>query len=274
MRRSLRRVTKNAVAVIGGVSALVIVIVAVFAGRLAPHPPDEQNFDLIEARPGMHALLGTDRFGRDVLSRVIHGARVSLYVAVTSIGLAMLAGGALGLLAGYAGGLWDNGINRVMDVFFSIPGLLLAVGIAAMRGPGVNSAVVAIAIVYTPLFVRVMRAPVLAEREKEYVEAVRALGAGRLIVAVKHILPNVMSPFVVQGTVAFLQAVLIEASLSYLGLSAQPPTPSWGNMLNEGRTYLETAPWISVFPGLAIMIAVLAFNLIGDGLRDVLDPNA
>ena len=274
MRRSLRRVTKNAVVVIGGVSALVIVIVAVFAGRLAPHPPDEQNFDLIEARPGMHALLGTDRFGRDVLSRVIHGARVSLYVAVTSIGLAMLAGGALGLLAGYAGGLWDNGINRVMDVFFSIPGLLLAVGIAAMRGPGVNSAVVAIAIVYTPLFVRVMRAPVLAEREKEYVEAVRALGAGRLIVAVKHILPNVMSPFVVQGTVAFSQAVLIEASLSYLGLSAQPPTPSWGNMLNEGRTYLETAPWISVFPGLAIMIAVLAFNLIGDGLRDVLDPNA
>jgi peptide/nickel transport system permease protein len=158
-----------------------------------------------------------------------------------------------------------------MDVFFSIPGLLLAVGIAAMRGPGVNSAVLAIAIVYTPLFVRIMRGPVLAEREKEYVEAVRALGAPRWAVAVKHVLPNVISPFVVQGTVAFSQAILIEASLSYLGLSAQPPTPSWGNMLNEGRTYLETAPWISVFPGVAIMVAVLAFNLIGDGLRDVLD---
>src|SRR5438093_1858782 len=213
-------------------------------------------------------------FGRDVLSRVIYGARVSLYVAVTSVGLAMLVGGALGLTAGYAGGVWDNAINRVMDVFFSIPGLLLAVGVAAMRGPGVNSAVVAITIVYTPLFARVMRGPVLAEREKEYIEAVRALGAGRLVVAIKHLLPNVLSPFVVQGTVAFSQAILIEASLSYLGLSAQPPTPSWGNMLNEGRTYLETAPWISVFPGVAIMIAVLAFNLIGDGLRDILDPNA
>ncbi|HEY2993055.1 MAG TPA: ABC transporter permease [Methylomirabilota bacterium] len=258
--------------VVGAVVALLIVVMALFADRLAPHPPDEQNFDLIEARPTPAAPFGTDRFGRDVLSRVIHGARVSLYVAVTSIALAMAAGGTLGMIAGYAGGWWDNGINRVMDVFFSIPGLLLAVGVAAMRGPGVNSAVVAITIVYTPLFVRVMRAPVLAEREKEYIEAVRALGAGWLVVALKHLLPNVVSPFVVQGTVAFSQAILIEASLSYLGLSAQPPVPSWGNMLNEGRTYLETAPWISVFPGIAIMVAVLAFNLIGDGLRDVLDP--
>ena len=185
----------------------------------------------------------------------------------------MVAGGVLGLAGGYLGGTWDNVINRVMDVFFSVPGLLLAVGIAAMRGPGVNSAVVAIAIVYTPLFTRVMRGPVLAEREKDYVQAVRALGATRLAVALKHVLPNVISPFVIQGTVAFSQAILIEASLSYLGLSAQPPTPSWGNMLNEGRTYLETAPWISVFPGIAIMLSVLAFNLIGDGLRDILDPN-
>ena len=271
---SLRRAARSTVVVVGAVFALVIVGMALFAGGLAPHPPDEQNFDLIEAKPGAHALFGTDRFGRDVLSRVIYGARISLYVAVTSIALAMLVGGALGLTAGYAGGLWDNAINRVMDIFFSIPGLLLAVGVAAMRGPGVNSAVVAITIVYTPLFARVMRGPVLAEREKEYIEAVRALGAGRLVVAIKHLLPNVLSPFVVQGTVAFSQAILIEASLSYLGLSAQPPTPSWGNMLNEGRTYLETAPWISVFPGVAIMTAVLAFNLIGDGLRDILDPNA
>src|SRR5262245_9972843 len=247
---------------------------ALFAGILAPQAPDEQNFDLIEAKPGTQALLGTDRFGRDVLSRVIYGARVSLYVAFTSTALAMLLGGALGLAAGYLGGTWDNAINRVMDVFFSIPGLLLAVGIAAMRGAGVNSAVVAIAIVYTPLFARVMRGPVLDEREKEYVEAIRALGATRLVVALKHVLPNVVSPFVVQGTVALSQAILIEASLSYLGLSAQPPTPSWGNMLHEGRSYLETAPWISVFPGIAIMVTVLAFNLMGDGLRDILDPNA
>jgi peptide/nickel transport system permease protein len=272
--KSLRRVARSTVVVVGAVVAVAIVVMALFADVLAPHPPDDQNFDLIEARPGRAALFGTDRFGRDVLSRVIHGSRVSLYVAVTSTALAMLLGGVLGLTAGYAGGNWDNVINRVMDVFFSIPGLLLAVGIAAMRGPGVNSAVVAITIVYTPLFARVMRGPVLAEREKEYIEAVRALGATRLVVALKHLLPNVLSPFVVQGTVAFSQAILIEASLSYLGLSAQPPTASWGNMLNEGRTYLETAPWISIFPGVAIMVAVLAFNLIGDGLRDVLDPNA
>jgi peptide/nickel transport system permease protein len=271
--RQVRRTFHSAVVVSGAFLALLIVVMAAFAGTLAPHPPDEQNFELIEARPGAQALFGTDRFGRDVLSRVIYGSRISLYVAVSSIGVAMLIGGALGLAAGYRGGAWDNAINRVLDIFFSVPGLLLAVGIAAMRGPGVNSAVLAIAIVYTPLFARVMRGPVLAEREREYVEAVRALGASRWAVALKHVLPNVISPFVVQGTVAFSQAILIEASLSYLGLSAQPPTPSWGNMLNEGRTYLETAPWISVFPGIAIMVAVLAFNLLGDGLRDVLDPN-
>jgi peptide/nickel transport system permease protein len=271
--RPLRRLTRSAVVMAGAVVAALIVGMALFANAIAPYPPDEQNFDLVETAPGAKALFGTDRFGRDVLSRVIHGARISLYVAAVSITVSMLAGGALGLAAGYLGGAWDNGINRVLDVFFSVPGLLLSVGIAAMRGPGVNSAVIAIAIVYTPIFARVMRAPVLAEREKEYVEAIRALGATRWVVAFKHVLPNVLSPFVVQGTVAFSQAILIEASLSYLGLSAQPPTPSWGNMLNEGRTYLETAPWISVFPGIAIMVAVLAFNLLGDGLRDVLDPN-
>src|SRR5262247_2297475 len=259
---------------IGAVFALAIVVTAIFAGLLAPTAPDEQNFDLIEARPSVKALFGTDRFGRDVLSRVIYGSRISLYVAVTSIAVAMLGGRTLALVAGYVGGGWDNAINRVLDILFSIPGLLLAVGIAALRGPGVNSAVIAIAIVYTPLFARVMRGPVLAEREKEYVEAIRALGASRLVVALKHVLPNVVSPFVVQGTVALSQAILIEASLSYLGLSAQPPTPSWGNMLSEGRTYLETAPWISVFPGIAIMVTVLAFNLMGDGLRDILDPSA
>jgi peptide/nickel transport system permease protein len=272
--RRLRRALRSPVVLAGALCALAIVLLALGADLIAPAAPDEQNFDLIETRPGAQALFGTDRFGRDVLSRVIHGARISLYVALVAITAAMLVGGSLGLMAGYLGGLWDNLVNRVMDVFFSLPGLLLAVGIAAMRGPGVQSAVIAIAILYTPLFARVMRGPVLAEREKEYVEAVRALGAGRWAVALKHVLPNVLSPFIVQGTVAFSQAILIEASLSYLGLSAQPPTPSWGNMLNEGRTYLETAPWISVFPGLAIMLAVLAFNLLGDGLRDVLDPRS
>jgi peptide/nickel transport system permease protein len=272
--RRIRRALRSSVVLGGLIVSVLIVLVALFAGLLAPVAPDEQNFELLETPPGHQAWMGTDRLGRDVLSRVIHGSRISLYVATISIGSAMLVGGILGLTAGYLGGRWDNLVSRVMDVFFSVPGLLLSVGIAAMRGPGVNSAVIAIAIVYTPIFARIMRGPVLAEREKEYVEAVRALGAGRTKAAVRHVLPNVLSPFVVQGTVAFSQAILIEASLSYLGLSAQPPTPSWGNMLNEGRTYLETAPWISVFPGLAIMTAVLAFNLLGDGLRDVLDPRS
>ena len=253
---------------------VMIVLMAIFADVLSPYDPLATQPEIRLKAPSWEHPFGTDDIGRDVLSRVIHGARISLYVAITSIGVSMAIGGALGLTAGYLGGATDNAINRVLDVFFSIPGLLLAVGIAALRGPGVNSAVLAIAIVYTPIFARVMRGPVLAERAKDYVEAVRALGATRLAVALKHILPNVISPFVVQGTVALSQAILIEASLSYLGLSAQPPTPSWGNMLNEGRTYLETAPWISVFPGLAIMLTVLAFNLIGDGLRDVLDPSS
>src|SRR5438445_3584840 len=169
--RQLRRGTRSTVVVLGGLVALLIVGAALFAGSLAPSAPDEQNFDLIESAPGARSLFGTDRFGRDVLSRVIYGSRISLYVATVSIGVAMGVGGALGLAAGYLGGAWDNVINRVMDVFFSVPGLLLAVGIAAMRGPGVNSAVVAIAIVYTPLFTRVMRGPVLAEREKDYVRS-------------------------------------------------------------------------------------------------------
>ena len=186
--RPVRRVLRSIVVLVGASFALVVIALALFAPSLAPQPPDEQNFDLVESAPGAKALFGTDRFGRDVLSRVIYGSRISLYVAVVSISLAMLVGGALGLTAGYLGGAWDNAINRVMDVFFSIPGLLLAVGIAAMRGPGVNSAVVAISIVYTPLFARVMRGPVLAEREKAYVEAIRALGATRLVVALKHVL--------------------------------------------------------------------------------------
>src|SRR5256885_1069102 len=176
--RQFRRVLRSTVVVIGGLVALLIVGTALFANSLAPNPPDEQNFDLVESAPGAKALFGTDRFGRDVLSRVIYGSRISLYVAVVSIGIAMGVGGVLGLTGGYLGGTWDNVINRVMDVFFSIPGLLLAVGIAAMRGPGVNSAVIAIAM--TALFTRVMRAPVLAEREKDYVQAGPALGATRL----------------------------------------------------------------------------------------------
>jgi peptide/nickel transport system permease protein len=269
-----RAALRNKVVLAGTAVALLIVVAAIGAPWLARVDPEAQNFELLESPPSRQAWFGTDRFGRDIYARVVFGARISLTVASLSMALAMLVGGTLGLVSGYVGGWWDLGINRVLDVGFAIPGLLLSIGIAAMRGPGTASAIIAIAIVYTPQFARVMRGPVLAERQRDYVEAGRALGAGAPRLVVRHVLPNVIAPFVVQGTVGFSQAILIEASLSYLGLGAQPPTPSWGTMLSEGRDYLEAAPWMSIFPGLAIMLTVLAFNLLGDGLRDILDPKA
>jgi peptide/nickel transport system permease protein len=193
-------------------------------------------------------------------------------VALSSMSVAFVVGSALGLVAGFVGGWSDLAIGRVMDVLFSFPTLVLAVAISAMLGPGLDNAVVAIAVVYVPLFCRVARGPVMAERAREHVSAAIALGAGSGRVIVRHILPNVLAPLIVQASVALAFAILTEASLSYVGLGTQPPDPSWGTMLNEGRTYLETAPWMSIFPGLAIMLAVFGFNLLGDGLRDMLDP--
>jgi peptide/nickel transport system permease protein len=193
-------------------------------------------------------------------------------VAVSSIALAFGVGTLLGLVGGYVGSWPDLAIGRLMDVLFSFPTLVLAIAIAAMLGPGLDNAALAIAVVYAPLFSRVARGPVIAERARDHVVAALGLGAGTLRVVFRHILPNVLAPLIVQASVSLAFAILAEASLSYLGLGTQPPDPSWGTMLNEGRTYLETAPWMSVFPGLAIMLAVLGFNLLGDGLRDVLDP--
>jgi peptide/nickel transport system permease protein len=251
---------------------LLLVLLAVFADVLAPYDPTEMKVVDALKRPSLTHPFGTDRFGRDVLSRTIHGTRIALGVALSSIAIAFAAGTVLGMAGGYFGGWPDLLIGRVMDVLFSFPTLILAIGIAAMLGPGLNNAALAIAVVYAPLFSRVARGPVIVEREKDHVVAARGLGAGGVRVAVRHILPNVLAPLIVQASVSLAVAILTEASLSYLGLGTQPPDPSWGTMLNEGRTYLETAPWMSVFPGLAIMVAVLGFNLLGDGLRDVLDP--
>lgn len=271
-RNVVRPGLRNRLVLCGMAIVLLLVVLAVFASTIAPYDPTEMKVvDALKGPSSAH-WFGTDRYGRDVLSRTIHGSRIALGVALSSMSVAFVVGSALGLVAGFVGGWSDLAIGRVMDVLFSFPTLVLAVAISAMLGPGLDNAVVAIAVVYVPLFCRVARGPVMAERAREHVSAAIALGAGSGRVIVRHILPNVLAPLIVQASVALAFAILTEASLSYVGLGTQPPDPSWGTMLNEGRTYLETAPWMSIFPGLAIMLAVFGFNLLGDGLRDMLDP--
>jgi peptide/nickel transport system permease protein len=269
---ALRRLGRNRAALAG----LVIVATLLAAGLAADWLPLASPFRMEPARrmtgPSRAALLGADAFGRDLLSRLVHGGRLSLQVAVTAVAAALATGSVLGLVAGWAGGRVDQLLMRVMDVFFSFPAVLLALGIVAALGPSPGNVVLAIAVVYTPIFARVVRGPVLALREREFVEASRALGARPRRIVARHIVPNLASVLVVQASIALSWAILTEASLSFLGLSAQPPAPSWGAMLNEGRQNLELAPHLAVFPGLAIMLAVLGFNLLGDGLRDALDP--
>jgi peptide/nickel transport system permease protein len=263
---------RNPLVAAGGCLVGLLLVLALAAQVVAPYDPTEMKVSNALKAPSAVHPFGTDRFGRDVLSRTVYGARIALGVALSSIGLALVVGATLGLVSGFWGGWADLLIGRLMDVLFSFPTLILAIAVAAMLGPGLDNAVLAIAVVYVPLFCRVARGPVLAERERDHVVAARGLGAGRSRILARHILPNVLAPLIVQASVGLAFAILTEASLSYVGLGTQPPEPSWGTMLNEGRTYLETAPWMSVFPGLAIMLAVLAFNLVGDGLRDVLDP--
>ena len=269
---TLRPALRNGLVLFGTGIILAMVLLAAFAGVVAPYDPTDMKVADALKRPSLAHPFGTDRFGRDVLSRTIYGSRIALGVAISSIGIALVIGTILGLLGGYLGGATDLVIGRAMDVLFSFPTLILAIGIAAMLGPGLDNAALAIAVVYAPLFSRVVRGPVIAERAKEYALAALGLGAGGFRVVCFHILPNVLAPLIVQASVSLAYAILTEAALSYLGLGTQPPAPSWGTMLNEGRTYLETAPWMSIFPGLAIMLAVLGFNLLGDGLRAALDP--
>jgi peptide/nickel transport system permease protein len=271
-RRMARTLVRNRLVLAGLVMVVGLVLVAALAGLIAPYDPIANNVRAALQAPSSFYYFGTDRFGRDVFSRVVHGSRLSLFVALVSVAISATIGVALGLISGYCRGWVDNLIGRVMDVFFSFPALLLAIAVAAMLGPGLNNAIIAIVVVYAPLFGRVVRGPVLVERGKEYVEAARVLGAPSPRIVLRHIFPNVLSPLTVQATITFSHAILLEAYLSFLGLGTQPPFPSWGTMLQESRSFLETAPWMSIFPGLAIMAAVLAFNLLGDGIRDVLDP--
>jgi peptide/nickel transport system permease protein len=248
-----------------------LIAAGLLADWIAPYSPTAVDAGAVFQGPSARHLLGTDRFGRDLLSRLIFGIRVSLGIAGVSIAIALAAGSALGLLAGLGRGA-DQALGRVMDVFFAFPPILLAIGVAAVLGAGPGTAVVAIAVVYAPLFFRVMRGSVLAESAQTYVEAAEALGLGRLAVLRRHVLPNVLSPLIVQTAVCLSYGILVESALSYLGVGVPPPTPSWGAILNEGKEFLSLAPWVSVFPGVCIMLAVLAFNMIGDGLRDALDP--
>lgn len=253
-------------------AALAALIAAGFlADWIAPYPPTAVDAMSMFKGPSPTHPFGTDRFGRDLLSRVLFGVRVSLGIAGAAIAVAVGTGSLLGLAAG-AGRRVDQLLGRVMDVFFAFPPILLAIGIAAVLGAGPGTAIVAIAVVYAPLFFRVVRGSVLAESAEAYVEAAEALGVGRPAILFRHILPNVVSPIVVQTAVCLSYGILIESALSYLGVGVQPPTPSWGTILNEGKEFLALAPWVSLFPGGAIMLSVLAFNIIGDGLRDALDP--
>jgi peptide/nickel transport system permease protein len=265
-------IARNRLALSGAVLAVLLTAMAVLAGVISPSDPMAVNVMAALQGPSVKHLFGTDRFGRDLLTRVIYGARVSLGIAFASVAAAMVVGSVLGLFAAYVGRSWDTVLSRVMDVLFSFPLLLLAIAIVGVLGPGIPNAIIAITIVYTPFFFRVARGPMLGEREKEYVQAAKAVGAGNARILWRHLLPNLLSPIIVQASVTIAYAILTEASLSYLGLGTPLLTPSWGTTLNEGRTYLQLAPWVSIFPGIAIMLAVLAFNLLGDGLRDALDP--
>lgn len=251
-RRWFRPLVRNPL-VLGGLLLVVFfLVIATFADVIAPSDPILMNAAMALESPSWGAPFGTDRFGRDVLSRAIHGARASLTVGIGSISVAVVVGTIIGLVAGYCGGVVDNVLGRVMDVFFTFPSLILAIAISVALGLGIQNALLAIAISYWPAFGRVVRGATLGERSKDYVEAARVLGASDARVVWSHVLPNILSPIIVQFTVAISQAIIIESSLSYLGLGTQPPTPSWGTMNNEEHTFPATAPWNSVFPGVAI----------------------
>ncbi len=238
---------------------------------IAPYDPIEITPDAL-APPSPQHWFGTDDLGRDVFSRVLHGARISPLVGLAAVAISSLTGVAMGLVSGYAGGVVDNLIMRVVDVLLAFPGIVLAIGIVAILGPGLNNAMLAVGIAGVPTFARVVRGSVLVEKEKEYVEAARLLGAPVPRILVLHILPNVMAPVIVLATLGVATAIVAAAALSFVGLGAQLPTPEWGAMLSQGRNYLSNQWWVAVFPGLAIATTVLGVNLLGDGLRDVLDP--
>lgn len=271
-RRAWRKLMRNRVAMMGLCIVLFFVVLAVLAPWIAPYDPLAASWSAIRKAPSAAHWFGTDELGRDVLSRVAWGTRASLLAGVVSVAISLVLGVCIGMVAGFFGGVIDSLISRITDAFLACPFLILAIALAAFLGPSLTNAMIAIGVSAAPIFVRLTRAQVINVKVEDYIEAARAVGCSPLRIAVSHILPNITAPVIVQSTLAIASAVIAEASLSFLGLGQQPPDPSWGSMLNTAKNFMDNAPWMAIWPGLAIFLLVLSFNLLGDGLRDALDP--
>jgi peptide/nickel transport system permease protein len=271
-RRAVHRLLRRKAAVAGLVAIVTFILLAVFAPWVVPYDPIATSWSLVRKPPSALHWFGTDDLGRDVLSRVIYGARASLLAGLISVTIALSVGVPLGLFAGYRGGFIDALISRITDAMLACPFLILAIALAAFLGPSLGNAMIAIGVSATPLFVRLTRGQVMSVKVEDYVEAARAMGNPPWRIALFHILPNIMPALLVQATLSIAAAIIAEASLSFLGLGQQPPAPSWGSMLNSAQRFLNNAPWMAIWPGLAIFLVVLSLNLVGDGLRDALDP--
>ena len=267
-----RMFTRNRSAVTGGVVVALVVLLTALAPVITPYPPTQQDFSQYLTPPSRAHLLGTDEQGRDVLSRVLYGGRLSLPIGIIAVGIATVFGYLFGALAGYCGSWPDAVLMRWMEIMLAFPTILLAMAVITILGPGVINVMIAVGISSIPFYTRVVRSSVLAVKHTEYVTAARAVGCSEARIVARHVLPNSFAPVMVLATTGTAAAIITSAALSFVGLGAQPPTPEWGSMLNAGRDYLRHAPWLTIFPGLAIVVAVVAINLLGDGLRDALDP--
>ncbi len=272
LKYTLIRLRRNYLAVLGFIVLFVLIGSAIFAERISPFGYADQDYMMIRQPPSAQHLLGTDQFGRDVLSRLIYGSRISLQVGLIAVSISLIVGGAIGAIGGYFGGRTDSVLMRIMDVQLAIPTILLAIVISSALGPGLVNLMVAVGITSIPRFARLMRASVLSIKGMEFIEAARAMGASHMRIILLYILPNCAAPLIVQSTLSVANAILFAATLSFLGLGIQPPFPEWGGMLSDARPYLRDSAYLSIFPGLAIMITIVALNCIGDGLRDALDP--
>ncbi|MBN9526113.1 MAG: ABC transporter permease [Alphaproteobacteria bacterium] len=272
LKRALRRLARRRGALVGLAIVLVFVVLAIGADVFSPYDPTATDWMAVRKGPSAAHWFGTDEIGRDVLSRVIHGARASLMAGLISVCLALGLGIPIGMIAGYAGGFVDGLLMRLTDAMLACPFLILAIALAAFLGPSLANAMIAIGLSATPIFIRLTRAQVQAVKVEDFVEAARAVGNPPWRIALRHILPNIVPALMVQGTLTIAAAIIAEASLSFLGLGQQPPAPSWGSMLNTAKNFLTQAPWMAVWPGISIFLVVLSFNLVGDGLRDALDP--